>query len=105
VVEEGGSLSIEWPEGFDAARLRADETGEFYVAQSAALVTFVRDRDGGVMGMSVYPPGADTAVFAAKRALPRGIVTIEDLDAPVYRGIVTIEDVVDTAQVLKVAAN
>jgi len=106
VVGDGDSMSIEWPQGlgFDAARLRSDETGDFFVAETAALVTFERDRDGGVTGMTVYPPGADAAVFAVKKPMPRGVVKIYDVNAPLRRGIVTIFDIVDAPATLTVAA-
>ena len=107
IFREDESLTIDWPEGmhFESARLRADETGDYFVAEAAVLVAFANDRDGHVTGVTVYPPGAEAAISAAKMPARRGVVTIYDVaEASVRRGVVTIYDVPESAPTVTVAA-
>jgi hypothetical protein len=102
VVIENNALVIDLPADWGAteSRLRAEGTGDFFVADVSVLVSF-RTVDGRVTGLVAYPARSEAPVMAVRVPLSRGIVTIEDVykspgvlaTAPIRRGIVTIHDV------------
>lgn len=110
VVEEDNALTIDLPASFGVttSRLRAEGTGDFFVASVPVLVSF--DAAGGrVTSLTAYPPGGESPIKALKMPLRRGIVSIDDVyehaasRAPATpalpRGIVTIHDVREEPQV------
>ncbi len=83
VFVENDALVIELPEkwGVAESRLRAEGMGALFVADVSVIVSFDIDAYGRVTALTAYPPQGES-ITAAKSALRRGIVTIEDVDAP-----------------------